>query len=77
MPATVHDASWDWMKALLMLLAALVALAIAAAAEEPKTCGAPVALGDGWSLATQPEVGLDPARLCELDSFIAQWPQAR
>ena len=60
----------------LMLLLALVALCVPAAAEEAKVCGAPVALKDGWTLAAQAEVGLDAAKLCELDSFIAQWPEA-
>ena len=60
----------------LMLLLALIALCVPASAEEPKVCGAPVALNDGWTLAAQAEVGLDAAKLCELDSFIAQWPEA-
>lgn len=60
----------------LMLLLALLALCLPASAEEAKVCGAPVALNDGWILATQAEVGLDAAKLCELDSFIAQWPEA-
>jgi CubicO group peptidase (beta-lactamase class C family) len=60
----------------LMLLLALVALSVPAWAEETKVCGAPVALNDGWTLAAQAEVGLDAAKLCELDSFIAQWPEA-
>ena len=60
----------------LMLLLALVALSVPASAEETKVCGAPVALNDGWTLAAQAEVGLDAAKLCELDSFIAQWPEA-
>ena len=59
----------------LMLLLALLALSIPASAQEPKTCGAPVALNDGWSLATQADVGLDAAKLCALDAFLAQWPQ--
>jgi CubicO group peptidase (beta-lactamase class C family) len=58
-----------------MLLLALLALSIPASAQEPKTCGAPVALNDGWSLATQADVGLDAAKLCALDAFLAQWPQ--
>lgn len=58
----------------LMLLLALFAFCLPASAEEAKVCGAPVALNDGWTLATQAEVGLDAA--CELDSFIAQWPEA-
>ena len=60
----------------LMLLLALVALSVPAWAEETKDCGAPVTLNDGWTLAAQAEVGLDAAKLCELDSFIAQWPEA-
>ncbi len=59
-----------------MLLLALVAFGRAVSADEPKVCGAPAALKDGWALATQAEVGLDAAKLCELDSFIAQWPEA-
>ena len=59
----------------LMLLLALLALSLPASAQEPKTCGAPVALNDGWSLATQADVGLDAAKLCALDAFLAQWPQ--
>ena len=35
-----------------------------------------MALKDGWTLAAQAEVGLDAAKLCELDSFVAQWPEA-
>src|SRR5258708_34635699 len=60
----------------LMLLLALFAFCLPASAEEAKVCGAPVALNDGWTLATQAEVGLDAAKLCELDSFLAQWPGA-
>jgi CubicO group peptidase (beta-lactamase class C family) len=60
----------------LMLLLALVALCASAAAEDTKVCGAPAALADGWTTAPQADLGLDPAKLCELDSFIAQWPAA-
>src|SRR5882757_4399048 len=60
----------------LMLALALVALCAPAAAEETKVCGAPAALADGWTITAQADLGLDPAKLCELDSFIAQWPQA-
>src|SRR5262245_8686327 len=60
----------------LMLLLALLGLAAPAWADAPKVCGAPVALNDGWTLATQADVGLDSAKLCELDSFMAQWPDA-
>ncbi|MBV8191308.1 MAG: serine hydrolase [Alphaproteobacteria bacterium] len=64
------------MMRLVPLLLAFVALSTAASAEEPKVCGAPVTLNDGWSLASQTDVGLDPAKLCELDSAIGQWPAA-
>ena len=60
----------------LMLLLALVAFSVPAAADDAKVCGAPAALADGWTTAAQADLGLDPARLCALDSFIAQWPQA-
>lgn len=60
----------------LMLLAALLALCLPASAQDTKVCGAPVALNDGWTIASQPEVGLDAERLCRLDAFIAQWPKA-
>ncbi len=59
-----------------MALLALVASPASVLAGEPKVCGAPIALNDGWTLAAQAEVGLDAARLCELDSFVAQWPDA-
>ena len=60
----------------LMLLLALLALCLPASAQDTKVCGAPVALNDGWTIASQAEVGLDAARLCQLDAFIAQWPKA-
>src|SRR4029453_3503711 len=60
----------------LMLLAALLALCLPASAHDTKICGAPVALNDGWTIASQVEVGLDAERLCQLDAFIAQWPKA-
>lgn len=60
----------------LMLLLTLVALCAPATAEDTKVCGAPAALADGWTIAPQADLGLDPAKLCELDSFIAQWPAA-
>jgi CubicO group peptidase (beta-lactamase class C family) len=60
----------------LMLLLVLVAFGRAAWADEAKVCGAPASLNDGWAVATPAEVGLDANKLCELDSFIAQWPDA-
>lgn len=32
-------------------------------------------LDDGWTVATPAEVGLDEARLSELDTFLGQWPK--
>jgi CubicO group peptidase (beta-lactamase class C family) len=58
----------------LMLLLALIALCLPASAQDSKACGTPAPLNDGWTIATQADVGLDPARLCELDTFISQWP---
>lgn len=58
-----------------MLFAALLAFCLPASAEETKICGAPAALNDGWTIASQAELGLDPTKLCELDAFLAQWPQ--
>jgi CubicO group peptidase (beta-lactamase class C family) len=58
-----------------MLLLGLVGFAAAASAEEPKICGAPTAMNDGWSLASQADAGLDPAKLCELDAFLHEWPE--
>src|ERR1044071_5864268 len=60
----------------LMLLLALLALCLPASAQDTKVCGAPASLDDGWTIASQAEVGLDAARLCELDAFIGQWPNA-
>jgi CubicO group peptidase (beta-lactamase class C family) len=60
----------------LMLLLALVALCLPASAQDTKACGTPAPLADGWSIAAPADVGLDPAKLCELDAFIGQWPTA-
>ena len=35
----------------------------------------PAALNDQWAVATPAEVGLDAARLSELDKFLEQWPK--
>ncbi len=55
----------------LMLLLALT-LAMPATAE---TCDKPQSIGDSWSIAAPDEVGLDGARLCELDAFLNAWPK--
>lgn len=56
----------------------LAALALAAPswARDEKGCGTPGDIGDGWSLATPGETGIDATRLCDLDSLLAQWPDA-
>src|SRR5215471_10787587 len=63
-------------KSLMLSLALLALSLLPAAAEDSKVCGAPASLNDGWTVAAQADVGLDSAKLCELDAFIAQWPQA-
>jgi CubicO group peptidase (beta-lactamase class C family) len=35
----------------------------------------PPTLDDGWADAAPSDVGLDAARLCELDRFVRQWPR--
>jgi CubicO group peptidase (beta-lactamase class C family) len=35
----------------------------------------PATIDDGWTVAAPPEVGLDAARLSQLDTFLKQWPQ--
>jgi CubicO group peptidase (beta-lactamase class C family) len=35
----------------------------------------PATLDDEWAVTTPAEVGLDAARLSELDSFLEQWPK--
>ena len=64
------------MARLLMLLLAALALGAPVLAQEPKSCGAPASLDDGWTITPPSDVGLDAAKLCGLDAFIAQWPQA-
>jgi CubicO group peptidase (beta-lactamase class C family) len=60
------------MKSFLMLLLAVLAFSAEAHAQD---CPAPpVDLKDGWTRATPAEVGLDPARLCDLDAVLEQWP---
>lgn len=59
-----------------IVLFILLAVTGSAGAQEAKNCGAPTAIGDGWSLATPAEVGLDVDVLCGLDRFLTQWPAA-
>ena len=49
----------------LLSLALLFALPAAA---EP--CGKAEAMGDGWTVATPEEVGLDGTKLCDLEGFL-------
>jgi CubicO group peptidase (beta-lactamase class C family) len=58
-----------------MLVLALVACAAPVSAQEASTCDAPAATSDGWAIAAPGDVGLDPAKLCDLDAFLKQWPQ--
>jgi hypothetical protein len=37
--------------------------------------GTPLDIADGWSLAAADDVGLDGARLGELDRFLKLWPK--
>ena len=64
------------MARLLMLLLMALALAAPSAAQDSGSCGKPAGIDDGWSLAAPSDVGLDAAKLCDLDAFLTQWPQA-
>jgi CubicO group peptidase (beta-lactamase class C family) len=59
----------------LLLLAALFLLGASASAKAD-TCGKAEAIGDGWTVAAPEEVGLDGAKLCNLEAFLKQWPKA-
>ncbi len=63
------------MARIVTLLLVAFALVGPAAAQQPPTCGAPSAIGDGWSFAKPDEVGLDNDKLCGLDKFLQRWPQ--
>lgn len=55
---------------------ATLALAAPLWARDERSCGTPADIGDGWSLATPDEAGIDTTRLCDLDRLLAQWPDA-
>ncbi len=55
---------------LMLLFAATFALPTGAEA-----CDPPQEIGDGWSIAAPDDVGLDGARLCELEAFLGAWPK--
>lgn len=55
-----------------LLIALLSILPLPAFAQD---CGAPATLNDGWVTATPAEVGMNGAKLCELDKLLEQWPQ--
>ncbi len=59
-----------------VVVLATLALAAPSWARDEKGCGTPPDIGDGWSLATPGETGIDAARLCDLDGLLAQWPDA-
>jgi CubicO group peptidase (beta-lactamase class C family) len=62
------------MTRLFLLAAALLFAVSTSATAEP--CGKAEAIGDGWTLGTPEEVGLDGAKLCGLEAFLKQWPKA-
>jgi CubicO group peptidase (beta-lactamase class C family) len=64
------------MNRLLLALLALTVLASPAAAQDAAACGTPAVIDDGWATAKPDDVGLDGARLCGLDKFLEQWPNA-
>jgi len=64
------------MNRLLLALLALTVLASPAAAQDATACGTPAVIDDGWATAKPDDVGLDGARLCGLDKFLEQWPNA-
>ena len=61
------------MRRLLVLLMLAVMVQPARAQDR---CGAPVAVGDGWTLATPSDVGLDAKALCGINTLVGQWPEA-
>lgn len=61
---------------LLLALLALLAFSTPSLAQKAESCGQPAALEDGWTLAPPAALGIDPDKLCGLDAFIAQWPDA-
>jgi CubicO group peptidase (beta-lactamase class C family) len=68
------------MTRLVIVLLLLISLACPAAAQssaqQVASCGAPAAIGDGWTLATPAEVKLGREMLCGIDKLVGQWPEA-
>ena len=68
------------MRRLLAAFLLLVATIGVAAAQDrspaPAGCGAATSLDDGWTTARPDAVGLDGAKLCNLEEFLAEWPTA-
>jgi CubicO group peptidase (beta-lactamase class C family) len=63
----------------LLVLLLLIAVVRQAGAQDSsaRDCGAPAAaIGDGWTLATPADAGLDPRALCEINTLVGQWPEA-
>jgi len=64
------------MNRLRLALLAFAVLVSPAAAQHAAACGTPAVIDDGWATAKPDDVGLDGARLCGLDKFLEQWPNA-
>jgi len=45
-------------------------------AQPVANCGTPADIADGWARAKPDDVGIDGSRLCDLESFLKQWPTA-
>ncbi|WP_230548735.1 serine hydrolase domain-containing protein [Reyranella aquatilis] len=61
-------------RTIIMAAFALAAMAAPASAQEPRECGTPASLADGWAVAAPADVAMDAKALCGLDAFISQWP---
>lgn len=61
---------------LLMLIPLIGSLGAQSSAQHTLSCGTPALIGDGWTVASPTEVGLDPQIICELDKLLAKWPEA-
>jgi CubicO group peptidase (beta-lactamase class C family) len=55
----------------LAIFLVLLSSAMAQETSNPRVCGAPVTLNDGWTIDTPENVGLDGARLCGITARLA------
>jgi hypothetical protein len=58
------------MRAIVMLAFSLVPSLAYAGGATPPTCDAPVAMSDGWPVATPAKEGLDPELTCSIGSSL-------